>query len=208
MNRFVRHAIKAKKANLPSGSLLDKDCWSDEVLNRGAGESSGCRHTSTSAGSITSSQQEIKTKQRRDLPEAREVKRANPSKAEGALSSDSAKRRAVELLEQDVTAASALSSRCSLLKTWSQFHFKFYGEFVPVFPITVDKLRDVAAIFKAGDYRSFPNYVSRIKEEHIRLNFDWTQQLDLFAMKYKKSVLRGMGPSRQSADLTLTRLIG
>lgn len=73
----------------------------------------------------------------------------------------------------------------------------WFGEDEPVLPLTVLKISRVSALFKAGTYRSYKNYIGDIKDLHIAEGFPWTDQLWRITRKCAKSVLRGLpGPSR------------
>ena len=64
-------------------------------------------------------------------------------------------------LENGRYAASSANSHKSHVKTWSMFHtemFQGVDPMPPVVPITVRSLIGVASLFKAGGYRSYPNY--------------------------------------------------
>ena len=54
---------------------------------------------------------------------------------------------------------------------------------------------------KRGGYRSWGNYLSRAKSQHVREGHHWTDQLELAFKEAKRSVERGQGPARQSAPL-------
>ena len=58
-------------------------------------------------------------------------------------------------------------------------------------------------MFRAGGYRSVENYLSRIKDLHIREGSGWSVCLERAFRKSKRAVKRGIGPSRQSAALSL-----
>ena len=45
-------------------------------------------------------------------------------------------------------------------------------------PLTLIGVEHVAAYFKAGGYRSYPNYLSAMKQAHIEPGHDWSAQLD------------------------------
>ena len=68
-----------------------------------------------------------------------------------------------ELLE-DVLAKTTAESKQSHINTWARFHIRWFGLQVPVFPLTVVKVRAVASQFKSCGYRSYPNYVSTVKD--------------------------------------------
>ena len=56
---------------------------------------------------------------------------------------------------------------------------------------------------KFHQYRSWPNYMSRAKREHILAGFEWTDLLDLVAKSCSRSLARGLGPARQSAEYSV-----
>ena len=70
-------------------------------------------------------------------------------------------------LRKDKVAKSAAAPALSLATTWATFHYEFFGDEVPQLPLTVDILVALGSMFKCGDYRSFPNYVSAVKVAHI-----------------------------------------
>jgi len=115
----------------------------------------------------------------------------------------------IENLDNDRYAASSANSHKSHVKTWSLFHFEVFRgvePMPPVVPITVRSLIGVASLFKAGGYRSYPNYQSAAKNVHIEAGFDWTQLLDHTARWVTRSVLRGIGPARQSCPFRFNKL--
>ena len=117
------------------------------------------------------------------------------------------KRAALESLVSDMEAASSKGPNAALLKTWQSVHESWFGaDGEPAFPLSVEKLRAVGAVFKARGYRSFPNYLTKAKQQHIRLTGSWPVLLDLEARQIKRSVRRGLGPSRQSEPLQLERV--
>ena len=54
---------------------------------------------------------------------------------------------------------------------------------------------------KAAHYRSYENYVCRMRELHERAGHVWSRQHELEARQGIRSVTRGMGPPRQSGPL-------
>lgn len=62
------------------------------------------------------------------------------------------------------------------------------------------------AVLKEAGYRSAANYVSRAKEEHVKLVGTWPCRLEEAARLSARSAVRGIGPARQSAPLDLHRL--
>ena len=81
-----------------------------------------------------------------------------------------------------------------------------YGDQVPVWPLSEQSLVRVSALFKLGGYKSFKNYLSRAKDHHISLGFEWSDKLDAVARKCSRSVLRGLAGSTRSMDFDLVRI--
>ena len=115
----------------------------------------------------------------------------------------------IDDLDNDWDAASSANSNKSHVETWSLFHFEVFrgvDPIPPVVPITVSSLIGVAPLFKAGGYRSYPSYQSAAKSVHIETGHNWTQLLDHTARWVTRSVLRGIGPARQSCPFRFERL--
>ena len=142
-----------------------------------------------------------------DAPRINYSVKGNRAEARSAASTQNSKDRALRELEEDFFAKTADGPRESLLRTWVAFHKEWFGKEVPVFPLTPGKLAAVGAMFKQGGYRSFPNYLSRAKDAHIQA-FEWTDQLVQASRKIQRSVLRGLGEGRQSAEYSLTKIAG
>lgn len=140
-----------------------------------------------------------------DAPKINYSMKGNKNEAIAAASSFATKQEALRELEEDLYAKTAEGPRESLLKTWIQFHIEWFGKEVPVFPLTPGKLAAMGAMFKKGGYRSFPNYISRAKEEHVQWH-EWTDQLAQASRKIQRSVPRGLGEGRQSAEHSLTKI--
>lgn len=62
-------------------------------------------------------------------------------------------------------------------------------------------------MFKAGVYRSYPNYASAARTWHVEDGYEWTDQLDLTSQWVTRSVLRGIGPATQSCPFKMARLL-
>ena len=107
---------------------------------------------------------------------------------------------ALDDFKRDYHAASSRKPRDALLATWFKFHEKWFGPSVPPLPVTEHSLECVSCLFKHGGYKSFKNYVSRIKEVHVESGFIWGQNLQFASKRCVRSVLRGLGgPSRSEA---------
>ena len=115
-------------------------------------------------------------------------------------------------LRRDREAASGRGGRDILIGTWSKFHAEARsrpgGEGLgPLFPLTSLGMMAVASLFKAGGYRSFANYLSAVKGKHIEEGHYWSEQLDQTGRWITRSVLRGIGPARQSRPLCIKKLL-
>ena len=113
---------------------------------------------------------------------------------------------------RDKYAASSQASRRSTAATWREYHSKAMAAMpcerrVPLLPITSTSLAAVAALMKLDNFRSFANYLSWAKAEHIRAGYVWSQQLEQEAKEAGRSVNRGLGAARQSADFKLEDLV-
>ena len=84
--------------------------------------------------------------------------------------------RAMAEYEKDKFTNLGLQARDTWLQTWVEFQSDCNGE-EEWLPLTVQKIARVSSLFKAGRYRSFPNYFSRVKEEHVRAGFPLSPQL-------------------------------
>ena len=116
----------------------------------------------------------------------------------------------VDVLYSGRYSDAATASNISLLRTWQHFHdqaFRHEDPLVPYLPITPRILIIVGALFKAGGYRSFPNYVSIIKSKHIDEGHDWGYLLQHTSGWITRSVLRGIGEARQSCCFLVPELM-
>lgn len=103
-----------------------------------------------------------------------------------------------------------------MLRTWQRIHesaaevVNLPKEMVNLpkepFPLTEDGIEIVAALLTAAGYRSVPNYLSRAKEEHVRLGAEWTRSLDDTVRLASRVAHRGIWPARKSAPLDLPAL--
>ena len=117
-----------------------------------------------------------------------------------AASSASSRSDALARLDADASASSAKASLKSTWKSWETIHHTWFGLSVPTTPLTVEKIKAVAAAMKAGGYASFANYGSRAKAEHISTfglhGHPWSEELRFELAKANRSVTRGIGPGR------------
>ena len=88
-----------------------------------------------------------------------------------------------------------------------RMHVAWFGDQIPVIPLSVQKIRAIAALFKAGHYSSFSNYASRAKTEHISTfhqhGVPWSEELGVEMKAGARSVVRGKGPAKQSFPVDL-----
>ncbi len=140
---------------------------------------------------------------RKDAPRLRPT--AGAARVVPAPVLDEAKSVLLDQLEDDMLAQSSKSSAASTLRTWVRFHAAWFP-CTPAFPTFPASIRAVAAQMKAAGYRSWSNYLSRAKREHVRLGSEWDQQLDSTARDCTRSLTRGIGPPRQSAPLDLYKV--
>ena len=130
--------------------------------------------------------------------------RGSWSAVAAAASSPESMRAAVDKLLKDVHSSSSIASRNSLLKTWFKFHdIAHKGVEVPAFPLFEDGILRIAALFKAGGYKSFDNYMDRAKSHHISLGAEWSLALDRTSKDARRSVSRNVGRCRQSRPLDI-----
>ena len=99
---------------------------------------------------------------RHDTPVVRNLRRGSSADASYALRDLGAEVIVGDLI-QDRHARSTVAAQASWLKTWQRFHtLAFSGSIpaAPVLPVTPRSLVLVAALFKSGGYRAFPNFLS------------------------------------------------
>ena len=148
---------------------------------------------------------------RRDEPALKQARRGCVSQALSALH-DRGIDALIHDLELDRDANSSHGDRFEHFKTWARFHNEVFGDegsegYEPILPLTPSKLVTVAALFKAGTYRSFPNYASSLKTFHVEEGFPWLSILEHTTNWCTKSTQRGIGPARQSHALRLHNLL-
>jgi hypothetical protein len=77
--------------------------------------------------------------------------------------------KALADLEDGFYANSSKRPRASYVRTWEGFHRAWFGELVPVLPLTPDKLKAVGALFKGGKYRGISNPLGSVKSLHLEM---------------------------------------
>ena len=116
------------------------------------------------------------------------------------------KSHALKEYEKDKHAATSATTRASLWRTWQEIIVEWHGPGTRCVPVLPRHIAVVGAMMKARGYRSFANYASRAKEEHVKSGHTWSELHELEVRQGTRSVLRGAGPSRQSAALRLEDL--
>ena len=139
--------------------------------------------------------------QRNDAPLIVPYSRGCKRKALLAAGDEDAKEQALKIARARVFANSSVGSRISTLKTWEEYHLTWFGHDTPAFPLSVEKIEAVTAMVIAGEYRSLENYMSRAKDRHLELGFQWDSVLGRAASCANKAGRRGRGPAHQSAEL-------
>lgn len=193
----------------PVSSILDM-CDTSPLTSMITCEQVTCRLnvSSNSAHVSESSGQEFaRHRTRSDQPRVIYNTRASKDIAMEAASTQDTMNEAIMNLENDFHAASTKASRSSCLNTWLQFHHAWFQHEDP-FPLTKDKIIAIAALFKKGKYKSFPNYLSRVKEEHVKAGFAWDDILDRISRDASRSVVRGLAPKQRSDSLDFIKAMG
>ena len=139
-------------------------------------------------------------KKRSDMTEVRGIRRADPVRAWELSATEAGREMMLRKFDEDVHTGPGHVVRNSQLATWEKIHYRWNPE-EPVLPLTWHKIRAVAAHMKSAGYRSWSNYASRIKEEHVLAGHPWTLLLETCFRKAKRSVLRGIGPVVQALPL-------
>jgi len=147
---------------------------------------------------------------RAEAPVIKKARKASLQDALKATLSDEAKAAALDDLEFDKVANSARASRASTWATWARMHNAWFGNDVPVLPLSVIKIKAVAAMFKAGHYTAFSNYASRAKAEHIEQfhahGVPWSEELAVELKGALRSITRGRGTAKQSYPVDLAKV--
>ena len=143
---------------------------------------------------------------RADMRPVRYITRANKAKLMKDLEDPAERELILREFDADVYSAGSEEVRGFQLGTWVEFHEAWHKGSVHPFPLTEAKIRVVAACFKRAGYRSFPNYLTRAKDEHINLGYPWNLQLDRAARRAARSVRRAIGPPKTAMAFSLVGL--
>ena len=129
---------------------------------------------------------------RRDMPVVRrpnEFGLGNATKAHVLHAESETLHRAMGSLVDDMFASSSRAPRDAPLNTWTSFHEKWFNN-SGIIPLTPEKILGVSSLFKLGRYKSFKNYMSRIKDHHISAGHSWSDKLYLVSRKCTRSTDR------------------
>ena len=144
---------------------------------------------------------------RKDEPLVRHLRRGTTNDALAALEEKGAT-ALVDVVLKDRCAKGTAEANASLVRTWHRFHEEAFGHAhppVPVLPLTTRSLVMIGSLFKAGGYRSYPNYVSIMKTKHIEDGHEWGQLIQHTSAWVTRSVMRGIGPDRQSCSFDVPK---
>ena len=122
------------------------------------------------------------------------------------LSDPKAIDEAMSQFRGDFYAASSRKPRDAMLQTWARFHRRWYAN-NDIVSLTVESMEKVSCLFKLGAYKSYKNYLSRIKELHQESGYVWTHALQSSARRCTRSVLRGLGGPVRSEAFDLDRVV-
>ena len=146
---------------------------------------------------------------RADAPPVASKARGSQDEAAAAASTEESRRLALTKFEEEKVASSSRKSRASHWKTWQSMHRTWFRD-EQYLPLTTTKIACISALFKAGKYCSFANYISRAKSEHIASfhihGCHWTEEMNVAVRDASRSVQRGLGTSRQSSPVDIQRI--
>ena len=133
---------------------------------------------------------------RSDMPVVKNTRRGGAAQAFEAVRSEGMESLVGDMY-RDREAASGVGTTKSHIATWTKFHDKVYGTIAgcggtPVLPLVPDQVVAVAALFKAGDYRSYANYLASMKSKHLDEGYAWSENLTHVGRWTTRSVLRGI----------------
>lgn len=212
---------KRKPGFLPSLPAGDLTAWRDN--HRAESSRAPCVSTPDSpccgvqgvtvdGRTTVESQQGFGLRQKRlDMPVVRKRKVVAMPDAD-AMGSHQGRSDALQSVMADMYAATSRKPREAQLTTWIKFHTAWFGAstgdpFNGAFPLNEDKILRVSALFKASGYRSYKNYLSRAKDQHLTLGYEWSDHLTRVAQKCTRSVLRGLAGSVRSEAFEFVKVV-
>ena len=143
---------------------------------------------------------------RGDITTARNVKSTAKGRTLAMIKTNAGQEHLLREFDGAVYSHGSASVRDSQCKTWHEWHVAWYGDSVPLLPLTPDKIRAVGSCFKHANYGSFENYTTRITDEHQAVGFAWTDLLDRCMRNAHRAVNRGLGPPKSAMPLDLMKV--
>jgi hypothetical protein len=103
--------------------------------------------------------------------------------------------------EEDTRTRSARNAVESNWKSWQFYHVRWFGDAVPVLPVTTDSIKAVVSQLKRQGYLSVGNLIGAAKDKHLDAKFSWNEFLLREAKRATRSGVRGRGSARQDEEL-------
>ena len=151
-------------------------------------------------------------KRRADLPAIpRKRKRGSKKLALAILADPRRMKEAVRRLKEDFFAASGAPSISSKRATVEDFAKTAMGlplsaSSEEIYPLTITVVEAVSAALKDAFYRGADQYLGELRLGHIEADEEIGPALGRTFAKCKRSVLRGLGPSKKAAELQLSEM--
>jgi hypothetical protein len=140
---------------------------------------------------------------RADVPAVKAYQRGSFAKALSIVQSPELRGQAIADLRLDIHAASARNPRQAKLNTWEELA-RAAGFDKPFF-LTRELLDVVMGALKGANYRSASEYMYLARQEHIVRYEGLSQSTSLYIRALARSVKRGLGSARHTAELPLHR---
>ena len=125
------------------------------------------------AGQVQKTAAADQTIARKDEPLVRQLRRGTTADALAALD-EKGSTALVDVLLKDRYVKGIAEANTSLVRTWYHCHEVAFAHAlpqVPVLPLSTRILVMVGSLFKAGGYRSYPNYISIMKTKDIEAGY-------------------------------------
>ena len=140
---------------------------------------------------------------RKDAPVILPTKRDSMELAMSSSLTPGGRTSAMADRERDMYPTSSEKPMLSHARAWERMHLAWFCPDIPQLPLTPEKLKAVAALFKAGRYRSIANPLSHAKVMHVEMGHPWTEPLSLMAKRIDRSITGGIGPASQCRSVDL-----
>lgn len=142
-------------------------------------------------------------RRRADHPSVNPYARGRIGNALDIVRNPATKKTAVKKLRDAYFAASTVGPRDTLLKTF--IRIAEAADLVP-FPLSIEICETVFGAMKEADYRSIPNYISRARQRQLELDLPISSSLALCLKSIERASVRGIGPGKKSAPLSMLLL--